>query len=120
LRGRVGRGSKSSICFFIADPTTEQGVQRMEAITGTTDGFQIAEADLLIRGMGEFFGAKQSGLPPFRIADLTKHIDLLKMARRDAQEIVDADPRLRDPQNDLLRKRLLKEDGQALNLADVA
>jgi ATP-dependent DNA helicase RecG len=120
LRGRIGRGSKASLCAFIADPTTEQGGQRMEAITDTTDGFKIAEADLLIRGMGEFFGAKQSGLPPFRIADLTKHIDLLKMARRDAQQLVDDDPRLRDPQNDLLRKRLLKEYGQALNLADVA
>lgn len=120
LRGRVGRGSKASLCAFIADPTTEQGQQRIEAITSTIDGFKIAEADLLIRGIGEFFGPKQSGLPPFRVADLTKHIDLLKMARRDAKTLVDDDPRLTSPQNDLLKKRLFKQYGLALNLADVA
>lgn len=120
LRGRVGRGKAKSLCVFIADPTTDDAAARMEAIGSTTDGFTIAEHDLNIRGMGELVGTRQSGLPPLRVADLTKHLDLLRLARQDAVAIAEADPRLREPHNELLRKRLVKEYGEALGLADVA
>jgi ATP-dependent DNA helicase RecG len=120
LRGRVGRGTRKSLCVFVADPTTEDGQQRMAAIAKTTDGFEIAEADLMIRGMGEFFGTRQSGLPPLKVAALPEHLDLLKLARRDAIAIVDADAKLQSPRFDLLRKRLIKAYGEAIGLADVA
>ncbi len=120
LRGRVGRGKDKSLCVFIADPTTEDGEQRLAAITNSTDGFKIAEADLKIRGMGELVGSKQSGLPPLQIADLTTHFDLLHLAKRDADSLVDDDPKLIKPSHELLRKRLIKQYGKALGLADVA
>jgi ATP-dependent DNA helicase RecG len=120
LRGRVGRGSRKSLCVFIADPTTEDATHRMAAIGTTTDGFKIAIEDLKIRGMGEFFGTKQSGLPPLKIADLERHTDLLQMARRDAQSIVAEDPDLATDDHTLLRKRLIKQyDPAAIGLADV-
>ena len=120
LRGRIGRGGRKSVCVFIADATTEDAAARMKAIGSTADGFKIAEADLAIRGMGEFFGTRQSGLPPLRVADLTKHLELLQLARRDAQSIVESDPKLTAPNYNLLRKRLIKQYGEALGLGDVA
>jgi len=120
LRGRVGRGSRKSLCVFIAETTTDQAAQRMDAIANTLNGFEIAEVDLNIRGMGEFFGTRQSGLPPLQVADLTQHMALLKLARRDADMIVEEDPRLQSQQHDLLRKRLIKQYGQAIGLGDVA
>ena len=120
LRGRVGRGNTKSLCVFIAEPNTDEGRHRIDAIAGTTDGFAVAEADLRIRGMGELLGTKQSGLPPLRVADPEQHVDLLKLARRDAQDIAEHDPRLADPAHELLRKRLIKQYGEALGLADVA
>ncbi|MDH3584309.1 MAG: ATP-dependent DNA helicase RecG, partial [Phycisphaerae bacterium] len=73
LRGRVGRGTRKSLCVMIAEPVTESAQQRMAAIAGTTDGFAIAEADLKIRGMGELLGTRQAGLPPLKVADLSVH-----------------------------------------------
>ncbi len=120
LRGRVGRGSRKSLCVFIAEPTTEDAGERLKAIAATTDGFKIAEADLHIRGMGELLGTRQSGLPPLRVADLTQHIDLLMLARRDAEAMIEKDPRLLAPEHALLRARLLKQYGEVIGLADVA
>jgi len=119
LRGRVGRGTAKSLCVFIAETPTEDAAQRMAAIGRTTDGFEIAAEDLNIRGIGEFFGTRQSGLPPLKIADLTRHEPLLRLARRDAQAIVDADPELRADEHDRLRRRLIKRHGTDLGLADV-
>jgi len=120
LRGRIGRGTQRSLCVFIAEPTTDDAIARMDAINATTDGFVIAEKDLEIRGMGELIGTRQAGLPPLRIADIERDIDLLRMARRDAGQLIAADPALTEPHHDLLRKRLFKQYGEALGLSDVA
>ena len=121
LRGRVGRGDhgKRSLCVFVAEPTTEQAEQRMGAIAETTDGFKIAEQDLEIRGMGEFFGTRQSGLPPLRVARIPDDMDLLQLAKRDAQAIIDADAFLRDEKHQTLRKVLMQHYGEAMGLIDV-
>jgi ATP-dependent DNA helicase RecG len=121
LRGRVGRGPKEeSLCVLIASPTTDDGIARIDAIVSSTDGFAIAEKDLEIRGPGELFGARQSGLAPFRVADLPHDIELLRMARRDAEQWVEENPKLTGERDALLKKRLLKTHGKALGLADVA
>jgi len=120
LRGRVGRGTKRSLCVLIADPKTDDGAARLNAIVSSGDGFEIAEKDLEIRGPGELFGTRQSGVAPFRVADLTRDLRLLQMARRDAKTLTDADPTLDDPRHHLLRRRLLKAYGESLGLADVA
>ncbi|MCP4835348.1 MAG: ATP-dependent DNA helicase RecG [Phycisphaera sp.] len=119
LRGRVGRGSKRGICALIGDPTTEDGVRRLEAIAESDDGFRIAELDLEIRGPGELFGARQSGAAPFRVADLLSDLDLLRLARADASDWIDRDPALLGPDATLLRRRLLDTYGESLGLGDV-
>mgnify|MGYP003867206737 CR=1 FL=1 len=119
LRGRVGRGAKTSACFLIADPTTEGGEARLGVMEESTDGFELAEKDLEIRGMGELFGTKQAGLAPFRIADPIQDRDLLNLARRDASAWIKASPVLAKPEETLLRKRLMKAHGKFLGLGDV-
>ena len=118
LRGRVGRGTLPGVCALIASPTTDDALQRLEAIVETIDGFKIAERDLEIRGPGELFGAKQSGIPPFKVAMLPRDFDLLRLARRNAVEWIQRDPILRDAP--LLRARLMHVHGEALGLGDVA
>ncbi|MEB3101227.1 ATP-dependent DNA helicase RecG [Ferviditalea candida] len=88
LRGRVGRGEHQSYCLLMADPKTETGVERMKVMTETNDGFEIARRDLELRGPGDLFGIKQSGLPDFRLADMTHDFHILEMARDDAAELV--------------------------------
>lgn len=88
LRGRVGRGDKQSYCILIADPKGEVGKERMRIIQETNDGFKLAEADLQLRGPGDFFGKKQSGLPEFKIADPVHDFKALEVARNDAYTIV--------------------------------
>lgn len=117
LRGRVGRGTLPGVCALIASPTTEEGIQRLEAIVETTDGFKIAERDLEIRGPGELFGAKQSGIAPFKVARLPRDFDLLRLARRNAVEWIKHDPTLQN--SPLLRSRLLQAHGEQLGLGDV-
>ncbi len=119
LRGRVGRGEKRGVCALIGEPTTEEGRRRLEAIGGTEDGFEIAELDLGIRGPGELFGARQSGLPPFRVADLLNDLDLLRLARQDAADWIERDPRLLGPDAVHMRRRLMARYGATLGLGDV-
>jgi ATP-dependent DNA helicase RecG len=119
LRGRVGRGQQVGRCVLIANPSTDEGRQRLAAMVDTTDGFRIAERDLAIRGPGELFGSKQSGAPPFRIAELPRDMELLALARRDAEEWIIRDPLLTQPEHSLLRTRLLKAHGKWLGLGDV-
>ena len=118
LRGRVGRGELGGICALIASPVTDESIQRLEAIVESNDGFRIAERDLEIRGPGELFGAKQSGIAPFRVARLPRDFELLRLARRNAVAWIEKDPTLsNDP---LLRARLMRAHGESLGLGDVA
>lgn len=94
LRGRVGRGSKPSICFLFSDAQGEVARRRLGVLCRTTDGFRIAEEDLKIRGPGELLGTRQHGWPEFRLANLIEDTDLLMQARDDAAEIAREDPQL--------------------------
>jgi ATP-dependent DNA helicase RecG len=106
LRGRVGRGEHASFCILVADPKTEVGHARMEIMTQTRDGFRIAEEDLRLRGPGEFFGTRQSGLPEFLLADILRDMDVLTETREAAFQLVADDPTLNKPENRLLRRSL--------------
>ena len=88
LRGRVGRGDKQSYAVLIANPKTESGKKRMKIMTETTDGFVLAEEDLKMRGSGEIFGTRQSGLPEFQVADIVEDYPILEEARKVASQIV--------------------------------
>jgi ATP-dependent DNA helicase RecG len=103
LRGRIGRGTERAICVFFAEPTTEEGTARMEAIRKYDDGFALAEADLAIRGEGSLFGTRQSGLPDLKVARLSRNLALIRKARAEAFRIVEEDPTLCRPDNVLLR-----------------
>jgi ATP-dependent DNA helicase RecG len=94
LRGRVGRGSHAATCLLISDAETDDATERLKAMVATNDGFELAEADLRIRGQGTVFGERQSGMADLRIADLFRDFELLIAARRDAFAIVDSDPEL--------------------------
>ncbi|EUJ41848.1 ATP-dependent DNA helicase RecG [Brochothrix campestris] len=88
LRGRVGRGGYQSYCFLIADPKSENGKERMQIMTESNDGFVISQRDLELRGAGDFFGNKQSGVPQFKVADLVEDYRVLEVARTDAIQII--------------------------------
>lgn len=91
LRGRVGRGNQQSYCVLIADPKTEQGRERMDIMTTTTNGFVLSQKDLEMRGPGEFFGSRQSGLPEFKIANIIEDETILNYATRDAKQLAEHD-----------------------------
>jgi ATP-dependent DNA helicase RecG len=108
LRGRVGRGEWKSYCILLTGGNLGEDAQgRINAMTATNDGFRIAEADLELRGPGEFFGTRQSGIPEFRAAELLRDTALLEDARREASGMVSRDPELADPAHQALRARLL-------------
>jgi ATP-dependent DNA helicase RecG len=93
LRGRVGRGAAESTCYLLfEEPLTETAKARLKVIFEHTDGFEIARQDLVIRGPGEFLGAKQSGVPLLRFADLEKDVALIEKARDAADELLAKDP----------------------------
>jgi ATP-dependent DNA helicase RecG len=108
LRGRVGRGSKESVCVLVTDAKQEEAKARLEAMLAYQDGFHIAEEDLRIRGPGEFFGRRQHGLSELKIANPLIQMQLLKRAREEALKLVSSDPRLNDRQNSYLREKLLQ------------
>lgn len=88
LRGRVGRSEQQSYCVLIASPKTETGIERMNIMTQTTDGFELSERDLEMRGPGDFFGVKQSGLPDFLVANVVEDYKMLEVARDEAAELI--------------------------------
>jgi len=112
LRGRVGRGEHKSFCVMIMGyAVNEETRDRVSFMEKTTDGFKIAEYDLEIRGPGEFMGAKQSGLPGFKMANLVRDFEILKQARDAAFELLAQDPKLSKIENKLIREELLKSYG---------
>ncbi|MFG6148952.1 ATP-dependent DNA helicase RecG [Halobacillus sp. B23F22_1] len=91
LRGRVGRGEHQSYCILLADPKGDVGKERMRIMTETTDGFELSEQDLKLRGPGDFFGRKQSGMPEFKVGDMVHDYRALETARQDASFIISED-----------------------------
>ncbi|MBN1282528.1 MAG: ATP-dependent DNA helicase RecG [Proteobacteria bacterium] len=121
LRGRVGRSTHQSYCILMADyRRSEDARQRLKVMTETTDGFRIAEEDLALRGPGEFMGTRQSGIPPFRIANLARDIGILSKAREAAFELAESDPGLEKPENARIREVLLARWEGRLTLADIS
>lgn len=104
LRGRVGRSDLPSVCYLISETDVEQSQRRLDLMIQTSNGFELAEADLEMRGPGEYFGTRQSGMPELRVAKLTDH-RTLNLARHWANRILDDDPHLRAPEHRLLRVR---------------
>jgi ATP-dependent DNA helicase RecG len=119
LRGRVGRGSEVSHCILLSDATSETAEARLNAMVQNTDGFEIAEMDLQLRGPGEFFGTRQHGLPEFKLADLSNEMELLQQAKEDALEILQRDPNLKLPEHRYLRLALKSQIGDAFGLAQI-
>ncbi|MEK5416094.1 MULTISPECIES: ATP-dependent DNA helicase RecG [Paenibacillus] len=109
LRGRVGRGQHASFCVLVADPKSEIGRERMTAMTDTDDGFEISRRDLELRGPGDFFGTKQSGLPEFRLADMTADFEILEQARDDVAELLKDEAFWTSPEYASLRHYLQSE-----------
>ncbi len=106
LRGRIGRGGYDSYCLLMAYPTfSEEAKRRLKAMEATSDGFRIAEEDLAIRGPGDFFGTRQSGIPDLKIANIIRDIKELETARKEAFDLIEAEPGLN-------RYPLLKENLQ--------
>ncbi len=103
LRGRVGRGAAASTCLLVYGTLGETARARLTTLRETDDGFAIAEADLRLRGAGELMGTRQSGLPEFRLADLSAHADLLEIARVDAERVLALDPELTGERGAALR-----------------
>jgi ATP-dependent DNA helicase RecG len=121
LRGRVGRGDKLSRCILLAGgKLSEEAQRRLKVMETTTDGFRIAEADLELRGPGDFLGTRQAGLPDFRVASILRDVRVLEEARQEAFALVEKDPRLSQEENSSLREELLRRWGGRLELAGVA
>jgi ATP-dependent DNA helicase RecG len=111
LRGRVGRGGGRSFCVLFAGWSSElsdEAVERLEAVAGTTDGFELAETDLSIRGEGQLFGRKQSGLPDLKLARLQADRELVVRTRQLARDVVDRDPDFARPEHGRFRTEVLR------------
>jgi ATP-dependent DNA helicase RecG len=107
LRGRVGRGAFKSFCILMLGyALSEEATRRAEIMEGTNDGFKIAEADLEMRGPGEFLGTRQSGLPGFKMANLVRDLKILLEAREAAFELIALDPELKKPEHLPLKKKM--------------
>ncbi len=120
LRGRIGRGEDKSYCFLFAEPENETAKNRLEVMTRSNDGFEIAECDLRLRGPGEFFSTRQHGLPDLKIANIIDDYELLIMARKNAFEMAEKDPLMSAQKHKNIRNALLCKFGDTLGLVDVA
>jgi ATP-dependent DNA helicase RecG len=119
LRGRIGRGPTAGQCYFFAEPSGDDGRQRLRTFLRINDGFALAEEDMRQRGVGEFFGTRQHGLGELRLGNLIADADLLRAARKDAFTLVANDAGLRRPEHALLRAAVLERYGKTLDLAEI-
>jgi len=118
LRGRVGRGQDQSYCILLADPKSDVGKERMKIMTETNDGFELSERDLELRGPGDFFGKKQSGMPEFKVADMVHDYRALEIARQDAAILIESVEFWKEEQFLFLRNELKQShilDGEKLD-----
>ncbi len=116
LRGRVGRGSERSVCVLLAGPRcAPEARARLDLVASTDDGFKLAEEDLKARGSGELWGAKQTGLPALKVADLARDFELVRRAHAEAEAAVASDPELLAPHHARLRARLIRLFGEELS-----
>ena len=106
LRGRVGRGSAKSYCVLVSQTKNPETRARIKAFCATTDGFKIAEEDLKLRGPGDFFGSRQSGLPVFRVASLSCDLQTLKQAQQASAHWIDTQGTADTPESKALRARI--------------
>lgn len=121
LRGRVGRGAAKSRCILLTPGRlSEDGEKRLKVMESTNDGFRIAEADLEIRGPGDFLGTRQSGMPDFRVANILRDGALLDESRKAAETLLKDDPDLASAENEPIKNELIRRWGQRLELAGVA
>ncbi|MHC5083079.1 MAG: ATP-dependent DNA helicase RecG [Planctomycetota bacterium] len=119
LRGRIGRGQSKSYCMLFAETEDETAVSRLEIMTRSRDGFEIAEHDLKLRGPGELFSTRQHGLPDLKIANIVEDFELLNLARRDAFGMIKDDPALREKGHSVVRSEIIQRFGEKLGLVDV-
>jgi ATP-dependent DNA helicase RecG len=120
LRGRVGRGAEQSYCFLMADyKKSAEAEERLKVVEATTDGFKISEKDLKLRGAGDFFGTRQSGLPDLKIADIVRDQEILITAREVAFALAEHDPELRAPENASTRTHFARTAPKSLGFARV-
>ncbi len=119
LRGRVGRGRDKSACYLIATPKTDDAYRRIQVMVRSNNGFDIAEEDLNIRGPGEFFGTRQSGVPNFKIANILSDVSLLEIAKKEAAALVKSDTGLNAPAHQLLKRMLRTHWRGHLEIASV-
>ena len=110
LRGRVGRGDKQSYAVLVANPKTDSGKDRMRIMTETTNGFVLAEEDLKMRGSGEIFGTRQSGLPEFQVADIIEDFPILEESRKVASYISSIEGWQEDPEWRMIALHLEKKE----------
>jgi len=116
LRGRVGRGAHASYCMLADTPRTDTGRERLRIIESTSNGFELAEEDLRMRGCGEFFGTRQSGLPELRVGDPLRDVELMQLARTEARRLVDEQTQISGEVRALLRAELRRRYAGRLRL----
>ncbi|MFH1797881.1 MAG: ATP-dependent DNA helicase RecG [Candidatus Omnitrophota bacterium] len=108
LRGRVGRSGREAFCVFIGTAKTDLANARLQAVAETSDGFELAEKDLEIRGPGEFLGTKQSGLPEIRCGNIAKDFKIMEEAREEAFDLVQGDPKLEDIRHEGVKRNIIE------------